>query len=877
MKGLAQPGIALLDRLKLPHKVAVIGGLFVSSAAAVWLSMGWGPNWIGLSLAGIALVAALYLLWSFYSALECSATELQAGLQRVSDEYLPPAELAETVTALNRATAAVASANEHRRMLVERVSEAIITVSAEGQIDSFNPAAERLFGYSAAEAVGQSFDRLMPFNQFADYAPVDGDSATTETTGTRKDGHLFSMELHISLMPLRDRHLFIVVPRDITLYKEAALELRQARDAAESASRAKSEFLATMSHEIRTPMNAVIGMTGLLLDTPLSMEQRDYLENVRASGDTLLTIINDILDFSKIEAGRLDLEMQPFDLRECVESALDFVAPQGAEKGLDIAYIIEPDVPVSIRGDVTRLRQILVNLLGNGVKFTLRGEVVVTVTSQPVSSSQYEVQFDVRDTGIGIPRDRIPALFDSFAQMDASTTRKFGGTGLGLAISKRLAEMMGGRIWADSDGLPGRGSIFHFTLLTEAASATPRPYLSSDQPQLVGKRVLIVDDNPTNRFILSRQMQLWGMACGEAESGLDALSLIRRGEPYDLAILDMQMPEMDGVMLAREIRRFRDDASMPLVMLTSLGRHEISANLFAAFLTKPIKSAQLYELLLAVVTSGRSRRSRKAGEVLNVQMAHRLPLRLLVAEDNVVNQKLTVRLLERMGYRADAVANGYEALQAVDRQPYDVIFMDVQMPEMDGLESTRCIRRDIAPDRQPFIIAMTANAMEGDRERCLVAGMDDYVSKPIQVRELVGALEKWGRRVLERDPERSIPDVGPEALDQSLLDSWKELQTPGEPDLVRELVDAFEEDGPKLVVDLRQALANGDHNTARRLAHSLRGSSGNLGVRRLEKVCGALEAATEEAPDSDLTALTEQLDREMHSAVLALRQYVMAN
>jgi PAS domain S-box-containing protein len=850
----------LLNRLSLPQKIGLIGGMFALALAGLLAQWAFDSGGLLLMVALVVFALALYLLAGLHLSLHDAENTLRSSLQQ-----------------LQRAAAEVAAASEYRRALVTHVSDAILTVTDADLIESFNPAAEALYGYSATEAIGQPFDRLLPFNTFADYRPVNGHRVTFETTGSRKDGALFSMELNISLMTVKDRLLYIVVPRDITQRKQTELELRQARDAAEGASRAKSEFLATMSHEIRTPMNAVIGMTGLLLDTQLNAEQREYLENVRISGDALLTIINDILDFSKIEAGRLELETQPFDLRECVESALDFVAPQAAEKGLDLAYVIEAAVPATIKGDVTRVRQILVNLLGNAVKFTLRGEVVVTVASQPVAHSQHEIQFSVRDTGIGIPRDRIHSLFESFTQGDTSTTRKYGGTGLGLAICKRLSEMMGGHIWAESEGLPGRGSTFHVTLLADSGWLPLRPYLSPDQPQLAGKHILIVDDNPTNRLILARQAKAWGMIAHEAESGLEALGLVRRGEPLDLGILDMQMPEMDGVMLAREIRRFRDELAMPLVMLTSLGRHEIGANLFAAYLTKPIKAGQLYDLLLAVLTD-RPRRSRKsAADSVNTQMAQRLPLRILVAEDNVVNQKLALRLLERMGYRADAVANGFEALQAVDRQPYDLVFMDVQMPEMDGLESTRCIRRDIAPDRQPFIIAMTANAMEGDRDRCLTAGMDDYVSKPIQMRELVGALEKWGRRVLEHDPGRAPFVSGPEALDQSVLDSWKELQIPGDMDLVRELVDAFEVDAPKLVVDLRQALARDDRKTARRLAHSLRGSSGNLGARRLEAACGELEDTGDDTPEAELARLTEQLDREVHSAVLALRQYVMAN
>ncbi len=555
-----------------------------------------------------------------------------------------------------------------------------------------------------------------------------------------------------SKLPLRDADNKIIgligIGHDITNRKVADEKLRKAYVDLEkansdliNANKVKGQFLANMSHEIRTPLNAVIGMTGLLLDTKLDDEQRDFAETIYSSGDILLSLINDILDYSKIEAQKLEIEKQPFDVRLCIEEALDLVASKAADKNLELVYSVEDVLSTKVIGDVTRLRQILLNLLSNSIKFTEKGEIEVSVTGQLRDHYEYQLHFSVRDTGIGIPKDRQDKIFQSFTQVDASTTRKFGGTGLGLAISKQLSELMGGTMWIESSGVPGEGSIFHFTLVAELSV---EKQTAEEFSALREKKILIVDDNLTNLNILERQTKSMKMVPTGVASGFEALELLKQGDQFDVAILDYHMPGMDGLTLSEKIRKLNLKQNLPLILLSSFGYREkkVGFSEFAATLTKPVKLSHLQNALIAVL-KGNGKKTKKENELpskFGVEIGSQYPLKILLAEDNKVNQKVALRYLEKIGYKAGIAFNGIEVLEMMKQQDYDVILMDVQMPEMDGEQCTNEIRNLGSSIRQPRIIAVTANALSSDRDRYLANGMDDYVVKPFKIEELVRAL-----------------------------------------------------------------------------------------------------------------------------------------
>ena len=788
------------------------------------------------------------------------------------------------ITEAKKAEEALRKSEERYRLVARATDETIWDSNIVADEQTWNGAVETMFGYPPEQKTSTAWweEHIHPGDRARILASVDavldggGEVWSAEYRFRRADGEYSTVVDRAYVV--RDAQgkptRMIGSMSDITGRKQYERELREAREEAERANLAKSEFLANMSHEIRTPMNGILGMAELLLDTPLDEEQREFAETVRLSGQNLMMIINDILDFSKIEAGAMRLEIIDLDLRSTVEDVTVLLGGRAQDKGLELASLVEHDVPEALRGDPGRLRQILTNLLGNAIKFTDEGEVIVRVELVGEDEETATVRFEVSDTGIGISPEQQRRLFLAFTQADASTTRRYGGTGLGLAISKQLVILMGGEMRVQSE--PGVGSTFSFTVTLEKQKEYTKPARNL-KVDLVGRRALVVDDNRANRTILKKQLSPWGVRITAVEGGQEALEELRSGgEPYDLAVLDMQMPGMDGLELARRIKADPTLSRIRLVLLTSMGRRgeEASQSGIEAYLTKPVRQSDLYDALVTVM-SGTAPEEKRLVTLRDLRSQKGGMHRVLVAEDNPVNQMVAARMLENLGYQVDVVADGKEALEAVASTRYVAVLIDVQMPILDGYKATRRIRDQeeragrrnmmmgLRKRRTP-IIAMTANAMQGDREKAIEAGMDDYVSKPVSRKELGAVLERWisgtpAYRVPGAEDGESRAD-GP--LDRQVISGLRGLQGEDETDIVAELAGMFLDDVRPRLSALEEAILGDDASTVERLAHTLKGSSANMGARGMSTLCARLEEAGASGDLAPAPGLLERLKKE---------------
>jgi PAS domain S-box-containing protein len=810
------------------------------------------------------------------------------------------------VTQRKRDEEALRDSEARHRAILETTVDGIITIDDHGIIESVNPATERLFGFTAAEMIGSNVKMLMPSpdhdrhdSYLANYLRT-GERKIIgigrEVVGRRKDGKTFPMDLSISEVNVGGRRMFTGLVHDVTERKRAeeALrrsreeleirvrqrtaelaraneELSRAKEAAEAASRAKSLFLANMSHEIRTPMNAIIGMTELLLDSQLTSRQRDFLKIVAESGEALLWLINGILDFSKIEAGKIVLDCANFDLDESLGDTMRALAVRAHGKGLELACRIRPEVPTFLSGDAARLRQIVVNLVGNAIKFTEQGEVVLEVWPEAGGDGEVQLHFAIRDTGVGVPAEKQKVIFETFEQADATSTRRFGGTGLGLAISSRLVDLMGGRIWVESE--IGRGSTFHFTAAFQLAVEEPGEKRHAFPSAVHDMRVLVIDDNRTNRLILEEILKSWAMQPTSVAGGREALETLREarraGKPYRLVLTDAHMPDMSGFALAEAIRRDPALTSTVIMMLTSGDQPSDVARCeelhIAAHLMKPVKQSELLDAIM--LAAGLAAPDHEGLAAIVSQRGRPVPLRILLAEDSLVNQKLVIALLEAQGHQVVVVGNGREALAALISQPFDLVLMDVQMPEMDGLEAATAIRarERIAGGHVP-IVAMTAHALKGDRELCLAAGMDEYIAKPIRAHALFDVIEA----VVPRAQAAATSPARKGIID------WAELLrgVRGDQRLLETFVEAALTEIPGLLAAAAQAVAESDATKLRLSVHTLRGSLRYFGETPALSPLQQLEAMGQDHNLDGAAAVLATVQQEVAQITVAMRQYL---
>jgi PAS domain S-box-containing protein len=778
-------------------------------------------------------------------------------------------ELTEAYRNQQLTEAKLRSSEARFREVVDIPGKFVWEITLDGRPLYISDRVEEVLGYRADEMTKRGFfeglvdeDAIIAKAKFY-YAAQKGQRfSDLEFRSKKKDGNITWLTARGA--PMYDEANKTLVGyrgmcEDITERKQISQELVLAKEVAESANKAKSEFLANMSHEIRTPMNAIVGMTGLMLGTTLNSEQRDYAQTIRTAADTLLTIISEILDFSKIEAGKLELENHAFDLPILVEEAIDCVAIQAGEKGVELFWQIAPELPPGFTGDVTRLRQILVNLLANAVRFTAKGDVSINVTRAQNEAGDPFVCFSVYDTGIGIPADKIDKLFQSFSQVDTSTTRKYGGTGLGLAISRKLTELMGGNIWVESE--EHKGSVFHVAIPLKEA-LPPKPLVVN--PILKGKTLIIAAPHPGVRNMVDSLAQSWGMTTLAVDTAAGVMAKLRAGLTFHAAVIEDGLTDMPGKELVQEMRRQRGAASAPCILLCSLQQQAAyGQNLppgFVAALAKPVHFQQLHGILATSLKGGKvtNKLLRSTGRI-DTGFGQRRPLRILLAEDNIINQKVATRILSQMGYRPDVVHNGVEVLQALERQKYDVILMDVQMPEMDGLEATRRVRQEYTGARRPWIIAMTANAMDSDRKNCFDAGMDGYLSKPVRI------------EALEAELVRSSENIG-QVVDFSVLSRFGEMTGSGS-EAVRELVEIFSEETPQALQQVREDIERRHVQGISIAAMQLGRACQNFGAERMQTLCSSLQAAGKNGEFPLAAELVDRLEAEFEIVKSTLEEF----
>ena len=764
--------------------------------------------------------------------------------------------------------AALESQRTFLNSLIENCPVAIVAMDSQYCVQMCNPAFEKLFLYRQKEILGRPLRDLIMNAQTADDFTPEGEEIHRVTRRARSDGSLVDVEvLAVPIIVGEKVTGRLSLIQDVTERKRTEEATQRAKEAAEAASRAKSEFLANMSHEIRTPMNGIMGMTELVLDTELDPEQRNYLNLAKVSADSLLSLLNDILDYSKIEAGKLEFDAISFNLGDCLGDTMKTLSLRAHQKDLELAFEIEPDVPDGLIGDPGRLRQIIVNLVGNAIKFTEQGEVVLRVENESRTEDAIQLHFTVADTGIGIPTERQAAIFEAFKQADGSMTRKYGGTGLGLTISSRLVELMGGRIWVESE--LGKGSQFHFTARYALQKSPVRTVVPRDPKTLRDMHVLVVDDNATNRHILLKIFENWHTKPIAVDSAAKAIVALKEGKgigrTFSLILLDAQMPEMDGFALAEAIKRNPDWRAATVMMLSSAGQRGDAMRCremgIAAYLTKPVQQAELLDAILTALGAQEKNGAPPPLVTRHFLRESRSRMRILLVEDNAVNQLVALRLLEKYGHSVTVAPDGRKALLALEQQLFDLVLMDIQMPEMNGWEATQAIREKEKETGQHIpIVAMTAHAMKGDEERCIAAGMDSYLAKPIRTQELLAVLDGIGDRngstvVAESPSKKRATDVIDLTAALERLD--------GDRDLFEELAQVFKTECPKILAEIRRAVSDHDATTLQHHAHTLKGSSANLGASAVSQTAFEIEKVARLADMERASELLKFLEKEV--------------